>query len=276
MRSVISRSTTRLFLLTIITPATSFTTNSKTSSNRIDYVNVNINNNNANSNNYVGIITTTKLFADMTSSSSSSSSSSIPIPTPSANTNTTTNTTTNAQYSRCGIDYPELVVFDLDACFWDQEMYQMSTIPTKDNIVLGSLSLSNNDNDNDNDNKKGNDGVIGVYSGRNKIALHSGSVLALQEHLNGIKYPGMKVCFASSADTPFAEKCGRATLKLLEIKPGISIWDIVCIRDWNNLDIHQIGRQPPLLSSNKATSHFPNLRKFTNIRYDKMLFFDDW
>jgi hypothetical protein len=24
---------------------------------------------------------------------------------------------------RLGIDYPELVVFDLDACFWDQEMY---------------------------------------------------------------------------------------------------------------------------------------------------------
>ena len=269
MRSVISRTTTRLFLLTIlIATATSFTTNSRTSSNnRIDYVNVNINNNNVNSNNCIGIITTTKLFADMTSSSSSSSSPT-PIPTPST---TTATSNTNAQYSRCGIDYPELVVFDLDACFWDQEMYQMSTIPTKDNIVLGSLG--------DCDEGEGgdcNDGVIGVYSGRNKISLHSGSVLALQEHLNGIKYPGMKVCFASSADTPFAEKCGRATLKLLEIKPGISIWDIVCIRDWNNVDINQIGRQPPLLSSNKATSHFPNLRKFTNIRYDKMLFFDDW
>jgi len=30
-----------------------------------------------------------------------------------------------------GIDYPELVVFDLDACLWDQEMYTMSAMPSK-------------------------------------------------------------------------------------------------------------------------------------------------
>jgi hypothetical protein len=26
--------------------------------------------------------------------------------------------------------YPELVAFDLDACFWDQEMFEMPSIPT--------------------------------------------------------------------------------------------------------------------------------------------------
>jgi len=89
----------------------------------------------------------------------------------------------------------------------------------------------------------------------------------------------MKICFASSADTIYAEKIGRATLQLLEIIPGISVWDIVVNNKkngWNGIDINQIGRQPPLLSSNKAKSHFPNLRKATGIRYDKMLFFDDW
>jgi hypothetical protein len=83
-----------------------------------------------------------------------------------------------------------------------------------------------------------------VYSGRNKISLHQGSLIALQEHADGV-YPGMRICFASSADTPFAEKVGRATLKLLEVVPGMTVWDLA-IRDWDNKDVNQIGRQPPL------------------------------
>ena len=86
--------------------------------------------------------------------------------------------------------------------------------------------------------------MIGVYSGHDKISLHRGSLIALQEHAMG-KYPGMRICFASSADTPFAERVGRASLKMLEVLPGMTIWDLV-MRDWNQQDINQIGRQPPL------------------------------
>jgi hypothetical protein len=117
------------------------------------------------------------------------------------------------------------------------------------------------------------EGVTGVYSGRDKISLYPGSLMALQEHAQG-KYPGMKICFASSADTPFAEKVGRASLKMLEVIPGMTVWDLA-MRDWDNKDVNQIGRQPPL-SSNKAQTHFPRIREITDIRYDKMLFFDDW
>ena len=88
------------------------------------------------------------------------------------------------------------------------------------------------------------EGVTGVYSGRDKISLYPGSLLALQEHAQG-KYPGMKICFASSADTPFAEKVGRASLKMLEVIPGMTVWDLA-MRDWDNQDVNQIGRQPPL------------------------------
>jgi len=136
----------------------------------------------------------------------------------------------------------------------------MPAIPTSDRVVRGDL------------NGRG-DGVTGVYSGsRDVISLHKGSLLALQEHADG-KYPGMKIALASSADTPKAEKIGRAALKLLEVVPGMTIWDLL-MRDWNGVDVNQIGRQPPL-SSNKAKSHFPALQKATNVRYDKMLFFDD-
>ena len=156
--------------------------------------------------------------------------------------------------------FPKLTVFDLDACFWDQEMYEMSDIPTPKDVVMGDL------------NGRG-EGVIGVMSGRHEIRMHPGSLLALQNHFDGA-YDDMKVAFASSADTPFAEKVGRATLQLLEVVPGTSVWELVVGRDWNGRDVNQIGRQPPL-SSNKAATHFPILRRETGIRYDHMLFFDD-
>jgi magnesium-dependent phosphatase 1 len=158
------------------------------------------------------------------------------------------------------MSYPELSVFDLDACFWDQEMYQMSEIPTADDKVIGDL------------NGRGQ-GVVGVMSGGHKISLHKGSLVALQNHADCV-YGTMKVAFASSADTPFAEKVGRASLKMLEVLPGLTVWDLVVGRDWQGRDVNQIGRQPPL-TSNKSATHFPFLKRETGIRFDRMLFFDD-
>lgn len=156
--------------------------------------------------------------------------------------------------------FPDLCVFDLDACFWDQEMYTLSRICDSSNVVKGDL------------NGRG-EGVVGVMSGRRKISLHQGSLIALQNHYDK-KFDDMKVCFASSADTPLAEKIGRSALKLLEVVPGVTVWDLVVGRDWDGEDINQIGRQPPL-SSNKARTHFPILRELTKVPYDRMLFFDD-
>mmetsp|Transcript_13784 Transcript_13784/g.19717 ORF Transcript_13784/g.19717 Transcript_13784/m.19717 type:complete len:209 (-) Transcript_13784:456-1082(-) len=169
----------------------------------------------------------------------------------------TPNTLTTASTLSMSSIFPELCVFDLDACLWDQEMFEMPSMPSS--TVMGDL------------NGRG-EGVAGVMSGRNKISLNKGSLIALQEHSDG-KYPGMKVALASSADTPKAEKIGRAALKMLEVVPGQTVWDLL-MRDWEGTDVNQIGRQPPL-SSNKAKSHFPMLKKATGIRYDKMLFFDD-
>lgn len=124
-------------------------------------------------------------------------------------------------------------------------MYEMSEIPTKKDRVMGSLASSvsvSGDAGRDSDSEEG---VIGVYSGRNKISLHAGALVALQEQYCAHKYPGMKVCFASSADTPFAEQVGRATLQLLEIVPGVTIWQRL-MQEWEQVDVNQIGRQPPL------------------------------
>lgn len=39
---------------------------------------------------------------------------------------------------RLGIDYPELVVFDLDACLWDQETFELNALPNR--TELGDLN----------------------------------------------------------------------------------------------------------------------------------------
>jgi hypothetical protein len=39
-------------------------------------------------------------------------------------------TTTTSSSMETINSYPELVAFDLDACFWDQEMFEMPSIPT--------------------------------------------------------------------------------------------------------------------------------------------------
>lgn len=135
----------------------------------------------------------------------------------------------------------------------------MPAVPTEADAVRGDL------------NGRG-EGVVGVMSGRHKISLHAGALLALQEHADGA-YPQMRVALASSANTPFAESIGRASLALLEVMPGVSVWDLL-MRDWDGVDVNQIGRQPPL-SPDKSATHFPRLREATSVPYDAMLFFDD-
>lgn len=68
-------------------------------------------------------------------------------------------------------------------------------------------------------------------------------------------------CAACALHTTSAEQVGRAALKLLEVVPGLSVWELL-MREWEGRDVNQIGRQPPL-SSNKAASHFPRLKQAT-------------
>lgn len=155
---------------------------------------------------------------------------------------------------------PKLCVFDLDACLWDKEMFEMPVVPSDpEDAVKGDL------------NGRG-EGTVGVRSGPHRISLHCGALRALQEHADG-KHSGMRIACASSADTPFAEQIGRKTLAMLEVLPGVTVWDLL-MRDWGGRDVNQIGRQPPL-SSNKAETHFPRLREATGVPFDRMLFFDD-
>lgn len=146
---------------------------------------------------------------------------------------------------------PALAVFDLDACFWDEEMYTLDYIVDRERPVKGPLGDAGV-------------GVIGARSGRDVIHINKGALLALQKFWRG-DYPGMRIAAASSADTPHAVKIGRSALDLLEIVPGVTAREVFNL-GWpagfeGNM---QIGRTPPL-SSNKARSHFPLLKKYTKV-----------
>ena len=90
----------------------------------------------------------------------------------------------------------------------------------------------------------------------------------------------MRLACASSADTPLACRIGRAAMAILEVLPGVTLLEAFRtagggfgFADGNDHNL-QIGRTAPL-SSNKAASHFPILRKATGVPYKEMLFFDD-
>lgn len=158
--------------------------------------------------------------------------------------------------------YPELVVFDLDACFWDEEMYTLSKVVDVDRSERGSLGDGVGE------------GIIAAASGSTMIRIHKGAMLALQNFYRGA-YPGMRIAAASSADTPLAVKIGRSALAALEIVPGVTARDVFAIGWPEGFEGNmQIGRTPPL-SANKAATHFPILRRETGARYSSMLFFDD-
>lgn len=118
------------------------------------------------------------------------------------------------------------------------------------------------------------EGVVGVHSGGDVIRIFPGALTALQEFAEG-KYEGMRLAVASSADTPLAEKIGRAAMEMLEVLPGVTMKEVL-LRGFEDLDGMnlQIGRQPPL-SSDKSRTHFPILQEATGVPYNQMLFFDD-
>lgn len=157
--------------------------------------------------------------------------------------------------------HPELTVFDLDACTWDKEMFELREIVDPTRSRRGSLGPDCGE------------GVVAAMSGNTPIALHPGALRAFQQIWLGTLET--RAAAASSADTPLAVRIGRSALDVLEVFPGVTVRQVFA-KGWpegfeGNL---QIGRTPPL-SPDKARTHFPILRRETGVAYSRMLFFDD-
>eukprot|EP01060_Flectonema_neradi_P020649 TRINITY_DN28168_c0_g1_i1.p1 TRINITY_DN28168_c0_g1~~TRINITY_DN28168_c0_g1_i1.p1 ORF type:complete len:199 (+),score=31.76 TRINITY_DN28168_c0_g1_i1:58-597(+) len=136
-----------------------------------------------------------------------------------------------------------MIVFDLDSCLWDPEVYVLHGMPSR--AIRGKLPC-------------GNEGVVGAADGRYTVKLHPGSFVALNELRGG----DIKVAAASSSLEP---KYSMECLKLLEVAPGVNA--LSCF------DYLQIGRTGKLTS--RKTTHFKYLQQESGIDYSEMLFFDD-
>uniref|UniRef100_A0A7R9T3M6 Uncharacterized protein n=1 Tax=Ostreococcus sp. 'lucimarinus' TaxID=242159 RepID=A0A7R9T3M6_9CHLO len=108
--------------------------------------------------------------------------------------------------------HPELTVFDLDACTWDKEMFELREIVDPTRSRRGSLGPDCGE------------GVVAAMSGNTPIALHPGALRAFQQiWLGTLETLETRAAAASSADTPLAVRIGRSALDVLEVFPGVTV-----------------------------------------------------
>jgi len=133
---------------------------------------------------------------------------------------------------------PALIVFDLDACLWSPEMFEIAR-PTVYDATRG-----------------------GVVAGSHTVTLFAGAAAVLRRFLPGgdPQLAQAKVAVASSTTEP---KYAAICLGALQVDPerGEVVADLV--------DLRQI------YPGHKGTSHFPALRAESGVPFDRMLFFDD-
>ncbi|KAL1526635.1 hypothetical protein AB1Y20_015339 [Prymnesium parvum] len=132
---------------------------------------------------------------------------------------------------------PKLLVFDLDACLWTPEMYELHSSPSAYDESRG-----------------------GVAAGHDTVRLFPGAAEVLQLLLNDPRYATVQVAVASSTTEP---KWAHHCLDVLLVDPerGETIADIVAHRQ--------------IYPGSKGSQHFPRLREATGVEYAQMVFWDD-
>ena len=134
---------------------------------------------------------------------------------------------------------PKMIVFDLDACLWMPEMFELTAPPTK-------YDPSQN----------------GVRAGQETVKLFQGAQEVLRTLLTEDRFQGVKIAVASSTTEPkYANRC----LEELRIDPtGERVERVADLVDFRQIYPGSKGRQ-----------HFPALREESGIPWTQMLFFDD-
>ena len=134
---------------------------------------------------------------------------------------------------------PSLIVFDLDACLWSPEMYELDKAPSTYDAKRG-----------------------GVKAGRDTVTLYPGARDTLLRLLTDSTFQGCKIAAASSTTEPaYAKKCLEQTPIDLSGQRKETMSDIIKYRQ--------------IYPGSKGRSHFPRLQQETGVPYSEMLFFDD-
>ena len=138
---------------------------------------------------------------------------------------------------------PKLIVFDLDACLWHPEMFELSSAPTKYDASAG-----------------------GVRAGRDCVKLFPGALKVLKR-LTDPTFSSCKIAVASSTTEPrYAATCLEQLVVSigddgLHEDPHVSVADLVDFR--------------AIYPANKGRRHFPQLQRESNIPFSETIFFDD-
>jgi len=134
---------------------------------------------------------------------------------------------------------PTLIVFDLDACLWSPEMFELSAAPTAYDAAAG-----------------------GVTAGNDVVRLFSGAAAVLRRLLTDSQFADVHVAVASSTTEPaYANRC----IETLPIDANGAREERLC-------DLVEYCQIYP---GSKGRQHFPALQKQSGVPYDQMLFFDD-
>ena len=134
---------------------------------------------------------------------------------------------------------PALIVFDLDACLWSPEMFELDSAPTEYDASRG-----------------------GVKAGGDTVRLFPGAAAVLRRILVEEAFSSVKVAVASSTTEPhFAARC----LDKLPVDPSGARAETIA----DLIDFRQI------YPGSKGHRHFPALQKESGIGFESMLFFDD-
>ena len=134
---------------------------------------------------------------------------------------------------------PSLFVFDLDACLWSPEMYELDSAPTTYDLKRG-----------------------GVKAGRDTVKLYPGAHTVLRRLLTEDQFKNCKIAAASSTTEPaYALTC----LEQMPIDNSgqrtTVMADLITFRQ--------------IYNGSKGREHFPRLKDETGVAYSEMIFFDD-
>tara|TARA_B110001452_G_C15101882_1_gene384207 strand:+ start:43 stop:600 length:558 start_codon:yes stop_codon:yes gene_type:complete len=136
--------------------------------------------------------------------------------------------------------FPKLVVFDLDACLWSPEMFELSERPTSYDAKAG-----------------------GVVAGRDVVKLFPGALAVLRRLRSDPQLQEARVAVASSTTEPaYANRC--LDVLWVDEAEGLTVGEMI-----HDADHRQI------YPGNKGRQHFPALQKASGVAFSDMMFFDD-
>jgi len=134
---------------------------------------------------------------------------------------------------------PRCLVFDLDGCVWDPEMYEL--------WGGGGAPF-----------KKNNDGTLSDRAGT-RVHLLGAVKEIMYEFASDKKWKDSKICVASSCDEP---SWARDCIRLFEVGEGLTLQNVF---DSNNIEIYKRSKD----------YHLNEISKKTGVPLEEMIFFDN-